>query len=154
MSSNNINHTTTGGNLKTIKTKLKNVFNDHLEKKLKYNSSDIDSILKYIKKKLKNDKLDINEPKLNKKDFKEILDILFEKMSKKQINKLLININKLIENKYNRGGVGENESSSSVSNDFAKIAKHMLKYYIQIGLIISNDRNVIEKINEIKKKTE
>jgi hypothetical protein len=154
MLSNNINHTTIGGNLKTIKTKLKKVFNNHLEKKLKYNSSDIDSILKYIKKKLKNDKLDINEPKLNKKDFKEILDILFEKMSKKQINKLLININKLIENKYNRGGVGENESSSSVSNDFAKIAKHMLKYYIQIGLIISNDRNVIEKINEIKKKTE
>jgi hypothetical protein len=65
---------------------LKKVFNDDFKKKLKYNSSDIDSILKYIKKKLKNDKLALNEPQLNKKDFKEILNIIFDKMSKKQIN--------------------------------------------------------------------
>jgi hypothetical protein len=97
---------------------LKKVFNDDFKKKLKYNSSDIDSILKYIKKKLKNDKLALNEPQLNKKDFKEILNIIFIKISTKQINKLLININKLIQNDtiIMRGGTINMKNNSLLKN--------------------------------------
>jgi hypothetical protein len=50
---------------------------------------------------------------MHKKDLNKILDIIFETMSKKQINKLLININKLIQNntKIMHGGVILNDNS-------------------------------------------
>jgi hypothetical protein len=45
----------------------------------------------------------------------------------------------------------KNASKSKIV--FEKIAKHMLKYYIQIGLIISNDKEAIKKITQIKELT-
>jgi hypothetical protein len=136
-----IYHNNSGGNLKTIKTKLKKVFQDNdIKKKLKYNGSDIDSILKYIKKKLKNDKLNINEPHLNKKDFKEILNVIFDKMSKKQIDKLLTNINKLIQRDTTL------MSGAGITDFSYGYIKYPFKFFIEAKGIIKYDSNIAYKL--------
>ena len=98
-----------GGNLESIKIKLKTLKNNcKYQKLLSDNSANNNKVFKLyniIKSLLNNDKLNKDE-KLNLNDLDDIKDNIFQNLSKKQIISLLNKIEKII--KYNEitGGVG------------------------------------------------
>ena len=101
-----------GGNLESIKIKLKTLKNNCKYQKLlsdnSANNNKVFKLYKIIKSLLNNDKLNKDE-KLNLNDLDDIKDNIFENLSKKQIISLLNKIEKII--KYNEitGGHGDGD---------------------------------------------